>query len=63
MAIVFREWLQQLKMVRLGGGMILELWGRLSPVKRGLALHPKGSFSFYSKRQPGLVPTDPVRAE
>ena len=37
----------------------------LNPVKRGLALHPKdwpwSSFSFYSKRQPGLVPIDPVQ--
>src|SRR5580693_6101661 len=37
----------------------------LNPVKRGLVLHPKdwpwSSFSFYSKRQPGLVPIDPVQ--
>ena len=37
----------------------------LNPVKRGLALHPKdwpwSSFSFYSKRQPGLAPIDPVQ--
>jgi putative transposase len=37
----------------------------LNPVKRGLALHPKewpwSSFSFYSRRQPGLVPIDPVQ--
>ena len=37
----------------------------LNPVKRGLVVHPKdwdwSSFSFYSKRQPGLVPIDPVQ--
>jgi len=37
----------------------------LNPVKRGLVVHPKdwpwSSFSFYAKRQPGLVPIDPVQ--
>ena len=37
----------------------------LNPVKRGLVIHPKdwpwSSFSFYSKRQPGLAPIDPVQ--
>jgi putative transposase len=37
----------------------------LNPVKRGLVAHPRdwpwSSFSFYSKRQPGLVPIDPVQ--
>lgn len=36
----------------------------LNPVKRGLVVHPKdwpwSSFSFYSKRGPGLVPIDSV---
>jgi putative transposase len=36
----------------------------LNPVKRGLVVHPRdwpwSSFSFYSRRQPGLVPIDPV---
>ena len=37
----------------------------LNPVKRGLALHPKdwpwSSFLFYSQRQTGLLPIDPVQ--
>jgi len=37
----------------------------LNPYKRGLVLHPKdwpwSSFSFNSKRQPRLVPIDPVQ--
>lgn len=37
----------------------------LNLVKRGLVVHPKdwpwSSFSFYSRRQPGLVPIDPVQ--
>jgi hypothetical protein len=37
----------------------------LNPVKRGLVLHPQdgpwSSFAFYSKRQPGWVPIDPVQ--
>jgi REP element-mobilizing transposase RayT len=37
----------------------------LNPVKRGLVAHPRdwpwSSFLFYSKRQPGLVPIDPVQ--
>ena len=37
----------------------------LNPVKRGLVVHPKdwpwSSFSFYAKREPGLVPIDPVQ--
>jgi putative transposase len=36
----------------------------LNPVKRGLVAHPKdwpwSSFSFYAKRDPGLVRIDPV---
>jgi len=37
----------------------------LNPVKRGLVVHPKdwpwSSFSFYSKRESGLVPIDPLQ--
>jgi REP-associated tyrosine transposase len=37
----------------------------LNPVKHGLVVHPKdwpwSSFTFSSKRQPGLVHMDPVR--
>jgi putative transposase len=37
----------------------------LNPVKRGLVVHPKdwpwSSFSFYAKREPGLVPIDPLQ--
>ena len=37
----------------------------LNPVKRGLVIHPKhwpwSSFSFYAKRESGLVRIDPVQ--
>jgi putative transposase len=37
----------------------------MNPVKRGLVVHPKdwpwSSFSFYSKRELGLVPIDPLQ--
>ena len=37
----------------------------MNPVKRGLVLHPQNwpwsSFSFYAKREVGLVPIDPVQ--
>ena len=37
----------------------------LNPVKRSLVVHPRdwprSSFSFYAKREPGLVPIDPAQ--